>query len=138
MKVGTRRYLSALVVACAVAAAACGDDDDASGGPGAGNPTGVGNSCAKNDDCATDNCYLGPGGGYCTTTCSDEGSSSQCPVDTVCKPIQGGARRCLLVCGSASSCRDTGAGCADDFCPSGSSCVSVGGTDNRACEPAPG
>jgi hypothetical protein len=115
---------------------ACGDDDDAPP-PAGSNPTGVGNACAKNEDCAvTKNCYLGPGGGYCTTTCSDEGSTSQCPLDTICKPIQGGVRRCLLVCGSLSTCRET-AGCAAEFCPTGSACVSVSNASAKACEPNP-
>lgn len=74
---------------------ACGGDDAnvSSSNGGSGNPSGVGNSCTKNEDCSTNNRYLGPGGGYCATTCSDEGSTSQCPLDTICKPIQGGARR---------------------------------------------
>ena len=122
--------LAALLLA--LVAPACGDDDDDDGG----NPSGVGNACARNEDCRTNECYLGPGGGYCTSVCNDEGSLSQCPEDTVCKPIQGGARRCLLVCGSTSAC--DGLACEDDFCPRGSSCVSVSNTDRKACEPDPG
>jgi hypothetical protein len=125
-----------VVIAVAVAIVACGDDDNNTGTVG-GNAAGVGNFCAKNEDCPTNNCYLGPGGGYCTTTCNDEGSIDQCPVDTVCKPIQGGARRCLLICGSKSTC-DNPNGCDTNFCPSGSSCTSVSGTENKACEPNPG
>lgn len=102
---------------------------------GCNSGSGVGNSCAVDEDCETGTCYLGPGGGYCTSPCSTEGDISECPEDTVCKPIQGGARRCLLVCGSTSSC--DGTSCAEDFCPSGSSCTSVGNTDLRACEPDP-
>lgn len=135
-----RRNVWALAGAITVIGlAACGSDDPAAGSSGGGtdNPAGVGNACAKNEDCATSNCYLGPGGGYCTTTCSDEGSTAQCPVDTVCKPIQGGARRCLLVCGSASAC-DGRSDCASAFCPSGSSCTSVSNTQARVCEPNPG
>ena len=58
---------------------ACGDD-------GPLHPEGVGNACTEDADCPTNNCYLGPAGGYCTATCQDEGSTDQCPVDTVCKP----------------------------------------------------
>jgi hypothetical protein len=111
--------------------AACGGDDNA----GPLNPAGVGNHCAKNEDCATLNCYLGRAGGYCTSACASEGDTSQCPLDTVCKPIQGGPARCLLVCGSASTCGERT--CPDAFCPIGSSCVSVSGTSLRACEPEP-
>ena len=118
---------------------ACGSDDPPPNNAGARvNEAGVGNHCLKNEDCPTNNCYLGPGGGYCTTECADEGSTSQCPLDTVCKPIQGGARRCLLICGSNSTCDDFDAGCAEDFCPSGSSCTSISNTTERACEPNPG
>jgi hypothetical protein len=99
------------------------------------NPSGVGNHCEKDADCKIGACYLGPGGGYCTTECMTEGSTSECPVDTICKPIQGGARRCLLVCGSESSCGE--ATCDADFCPSGSSCASVSNSTSRGCEPNP-
>lgn len=114
----------------------CGDDDDdvVAGGPY--QPDGVGNACVKNEDCPTNNCYLGPAGGYCTSDCQDEGSSSQCPVDTVCKPIQGRAASCLLVCGSDYYC-PAGTTCSDSWCPYGSSCVSVSNTDLSACEPNP-
>ncbi|MDH5675600.1 MAG: hypothetical protein OEZ06_25985 [Myxococcales bacterium] len=112
----------------------CGDDDaDAAGGRG--NPAGVGNHCDHDDDCQTGECYIGPGGGYCTSPCASEGDVSDCPADTVCKPIQGGARRCLLICGSDSACDFDD--CAQDYCPSGSSCVGVDNTEHRACEPNP-
>ena len=113
----------------------CGDDDDSNGATGTGNPDGVSNSCGEDADCETGECYIGRGGGYCTTVCMDEGSTEQCPLDTVCKPIQGGARRCLLVCGSDSACDFTD--CETDYCPSGSSCVSIDGTTHQACEPSP-
>ena len=87
-----------LIAAFSLGFVGCDDDDDDDNG--SGHEQGIGNSCDSNDDCPTDNCYLGPAGGYCTSTCQDEGSTEQCPVDTVCKPIQGGARRCLLVCGT--------------------------------------
>jgi hypothetical protein len=102
---------------------------------GCGHSSGVGNACSEDRDCATGTCYVGPGGGYCTSPCSEEGDVSECPTDTVCKPIQGGDRRCLLVCGSESAC--DGGECRDDFCPEGSSCIDVGNTDLRACEPNP-
>ena len=124
-----------MFVVTAAAIVACGDDDNT--GTTTGNAAGVGNYCEKNDDCPSKNCYIGPGGGYCTTTCSDEGSTAQCPLDTVCKPIQGGARRCLLICGSKSTCDDPN-GCGAEFCPSGSSCTSVSGSSSKACEPDPG
>jgi hypothetical protein len=116
----------AVILFC-LATATCGSDD---------NPAGVGNRCAKDDDCQTKVCYLGPGGGYCTAPCEREGDTSACPRDTVCKPIQGGPRRCLLICGSASTCGQ--AACDKDFCPTGSSCVAIANTTTtRACEPSP-
>jgi len=127
-----RRRDAALVAAIWLTlVTSCGGDD--SGGPS--NPAGIGNRCVRAEDCPTGECYLGPGGGYCTSPCTTEGDISECPLDTVCKPIQGGARRCLLVCGSSSSCGD--ARCPDGFCPSGSSCVSVSHTGLKACEPEP-
>lgn len=106
------------------------------GGGSGGQPDGVGNTCAEDADCVTGTCYLGPGGGYCTTECENEGSTEECPVDTICKPIQGGPARCLLVCGSETSC-DGDADCADDFCPVGSSCVNVSDSEFDGCEPDP-
>jgi hypothetical protein len=106
-------------------------------GPGCGGDSeGIGNSCEVDDDCQTNQCYIGPGGGYCTAPCTAEGDVSACPRDTVCKPIQGGALRCLLVCGSDSACDGSG-DCGDDHCPAGSSCVTVDNTDHMACEPSP-
>src|SRR5688500_10556665 len=107
------RYLVLGAIAVVLAIVACGADDN---DLGSGNPAGVGLGCARNEDCPTQNCYLGPGGGYCTTNCADEGSTTQCPTDTVCKPIQGGARRCLLICGSGTACGTPDAGCGVDFC----------------------
>lgn len=114
-----------------ITSSGCGDDDDEGG-----NPAGVGNHCDSNDDCrAGAECYLGPGGGYCTTPCDLEGDTSACPADTVCKPIQGGPRRCLLICGSDSTCPEPP--CQERYCPSGSSCTDISGTDLTACEPNP-
>lgn len=137
-RVGQRRASRALALALisgafAALLASCGSDRDRDRDAHA---DGVGNFCVEDADCPTGECYLGPGGGYCTSPCSEEGDTSECPLDTVCKPIQGGARRCLLICGSDSSCDE--AGCPVDFCPVGSSCVSVGGTSQKACEPDPG
>lgn len=100
-----------------------------------GHPDGIGNACARDADCPSGTCYLGPAGGYCTAPCKNEGSTAECPVDTVCKPIQGGARRCLLVCGSDHYC--PGSDCASDWCPAGSACVTVSNTTRRGCEPNP-
>lgn len=129
---GCRSLLStvALGVALAFAMGACGDD-------GPGHPEGVGNACIEDADCPTNNCYLGPAGGYCTASCEDEGSTDQCPIDTVCKPIQGGPRRCLLICGSTYYCPE-GEDCLDDWCPAGSSCTDVANSDLMGCEPEPG
>jgi hypothetical protein len=106
---------------------ACDDED---------NREGVGNHCLRDDDCPTKLCYLGPGGGYCTSPCEVEGDTAACPQDTICKPIQGGARRCLLICGSDSTCSKDG--CPTDFCPAGSACTSVSNANAKACEPSPG
>jgi hypothetical protein len=122
---------SVILFAAAAVWSACADEHDS------GHPDGVGNACEVDDDCDTGECYLGPGGGYCTSPCSNEGAVDECPDDTVCKPIQGGARRCLLVCGSHSAC-DGHDDCDVEHCPDGSSCVTVSNTDHLACEPNPG
>lgn len=116
------------------ALAGCGGDDH---DDGHGNPAGVGNYCESDDDCDTGECYQGPEQGYCTAECDAEGNVDECPEDTVCKPIQGGAKRCLLICGSDSACGDA-EDCGDEYCPNGSSCVNVSETDHSGCEPDPG
>ena len=130
------RYLVSMIVLfvfVATALAGCDDDD----GDDGSHPDGIGNSCSEDADCEIGECYLGPGGGYCTTECENEGATiSECPVDTVCKPIQGGQASCLLICGSESSCQDLDDR-DDDYCPDGSSCVTVSETDYMACEPDP-
>lgn len=119
-----RALITLFIVAAFSLGLSCGDGSD-----------GVGNSCEEDDDCDTGTCYVGPGGGYCTAPCENEGSVDGCPEDTVCKPIQGGPARCLLVCGSDSACED--GACEDDECPSGSSCTDISDSDARACEPNP-
>ena len=121
-----KHFLFSLAIALLLPTA-CGDRTHADG---------VGNTCEEDDDCETGDCYIGPDGGYCTAPCGGEGETADCPADTVCKPIQGGPARCLLVCGSESACDDRG-GCDDDECPAGSGCVDVSDTDLRACEPNP-
>lgn len=120
----------------AVIVASCGGNDSGSEGGSSGNPSGIGNYCEVDEDCPTGTCYLGPGGGYCTSPCSREGETGDCPADTVCKPIQGGPSRCLLICGSESSCRESEP-CGSLYCPQGSACVSVDSTEHRGCEPEP-
>jgi hypothetical protein len=112
----------------------CGDDDDDAPPR---HPQGVGNYCEADTDCPTGVCYIGPGGGYCTAECEDEGDTAACPVDTVCKPIQGGPARCLLICGSDTSCGSID-DCGEQYCPNGSSCVAVSMSDFAGCEPDPG
>ena len=110
----------------------CGDDSSSDE-----HPEGIGNSCVEDADCEIGECYLGPGGGYCTTECENEGATTEeCPTDTICKPIQGGPVRCLLICGSESSC-DELEDCAEDYCPEGSSCVDISESDLNGCEPDP-
>lgn len=116
----------------------CGGDDDDDGDANRGNPAEVGSRCETDEDCETGNCYTGSEIGYCTTECSEEGELEACPADTVCKPIQGMAPRCLLICGSETACADIEDDtCEDDWCPGSSSCVSVSNTDASACEPDP-
>ena len=85
---------------------------------------GIAGACAHDDDCPTGECYTGTDPGYCTAECETEGSTSECPVDTVCKRIQGGPASCLLLC------EDT------NHCPGNSECNSVPSSDGLSgCEP---
>ena len=64
------------VVIVSVALAPIGCDDDDEDGDETGHELGVGNKCEGDDDSETGTCYLGPGGGYCTSLCTDEGDTS--------------------------------------------------------------
>lgn len=84
----------------------------------------VGSSCDDDDDCAFGECYTESEPGYCTAECESEGSTDECPEDTVCKKIEGGPARCLLICED------------DDHCPDNSECNDVPDSDGlRGCEP---
>lgn len=93
-----------------LACAACGAHDVAA-------------SCGDDDECETGLCYTESEPGYCTAECGDEGSTDECPVDTVCKRIEGGPARCLLICE------------VNEECPPNSDCNNVSDSDFRACEP---
>lgn len=120
-------------VVLVVASAFAGCDDD---GDDRSNPSGVGNRCASDEDCETGTCFIRGDFGYCTKPCTVEGDTSECPPDSICKPIQGGERRCLLICGSETACGPLER-CDRDYCPEGSSCGSVASTSLLACEPTP-
>lgn len=84
----------------------------------------VGNACDDDDDCVFGECFTDSDPGYCTAECENEGSTSECPDDTVCKRIQGGPARCILICED------------DGGCPSNSECNDVPDSDGtQACEP---
>ena len=121
-----------LLLTLASALAGCEDDDD----DDRLNPSGVGNRCARDADCETGGCFVRDGFGYCTKACNREGDTTECPLDSVCKPIQGGERRCLLICGSDTACGLLDR-CERESCPAGSSCVGVANTTELACEPKP-
>ena len=97
-----------------LAALACG---------GGGGPHDVAGACADDDDCAFGECYTASDPGYCTAECENEGSTSECPEDTVCKRIEGGDPRCLLVCED------------DGDCPDNSDCNPISESDLKGCEP---
>src|SRR5690606_9290712 len=61
MPTRVRTFVTGLLAALAVGLACNG------GGPQ--HPEGIGNYCEADDQCATNLCYLGPGGGYCTSPC---------------------------------------------------------------------
>lgn len=86
-------------------------------------PRDVAGSCFYDEDCATGTCYTESEPGYCTAVCETEGSTSECPADTVCKRIEGGDPRCILVCED------------DEDCPTNSDCNNVPDADVNGCEP---
>lgn len=89
-----------------------------------GGPQDVASSCETDADCASGVCYTGSDPGYCTAECETEGSTAECPPDTVCKRIEGGPARCLLVCDD------------DGDCPTNSECNDVPDSDGlKGCEP---
>ena len=102
----------ALVLVLLVALAGCRASED------------IGNSCDDDDDCSFGECFTDSDPGYCTALCETEGSTSECPEDTVCKNIQGGPSRCILSCTE------------DQACPSNSECNDVPSSDGeKGCEP---
>lgn len=68
-------------------------------------PGRVGDACEVGADCATARCSVATHGGYCTALCWDEGSTWQCPSESVCKRIKGFAHQCLRVCRRRTDCQ---------------------------------
>ena len=85
-------------------------------------PSDTSAACDEDADCESGECYTDSDPGYCTAECETEGSTEECPTDTVCKRIEGGPARCILICET------------DDQCPENSDCNSVNG-DIDGCEP---
>lgn len=80
---------------------------DSKRGPGVGRAR-----CAKDEDCTVGTCYTQSTPGYCAASYATEGSTSECPADTVCKRIVGGPAR-----------------------PSNSDCNPIPDSALRGCEP---
>lgn len=83
----------------------------------------TGAECDDDGDCETGLCFTDSNPGYCTSLCLSEGSTEECPANTVCKPIQGGQLSCILICEEQS------------HCPDNSDCNNVSDTDLMGCEP---
>jgi hypothetical protein len=124
-----RRPAAGHLVVVLALAQACTDDVQLAGS------SDVGARCERDTDCRTGLCYVTRAGGYCTAACEAEGDTAACPRSSVCKPIQGGFIRCLLICGTTAACEGTD--CPMDFCPTGSSCAPVANSMLKACEPSP-
>lgn len=91
-----------------------------------GDPPNVGGSCSSNEMCDEGlTCDTAIPGGYCTTSCSTTGSTSECPEDSVCDTVSGAGVTCVKICKTAEDCR----GDLD--------CNGVSGTNIKACKPKP-
>lgn len=89
-----------------------------------GSPPNVGGTCTSDDDCDEElTCDTAPVGGYCTTSCTTSGSTSECPEESVCDSVAGTALNCVKMCKSAEDCR------ADQ------DCNGVSGSSIKACKP---
>jgi len=96
-------------------AAACSDD-----------PPNVGGTCTAMDECDEGlTCDTTVPAGYCTTTCTTSGSTSECPESSVCDAIAGTAVTCVKICKTGADCR------ADQ------DCNGVSGSNVKACKPKP-
>jgi hypothetical protein len=88
-------------------------------------PPNVGAVCAA-DAGGCDNglhCDTTADGGYCTTGCSTQGSTSECPEQAICDSFAGGPMECFRICTVQSDCR------ADQ------ECNGLTGSSIKACKP---
>ena len=101
-----------LVFAAILALAACGGPPDVAG------------TCAGNADCDDGlTCNTSIPMGYCTASCTTGGSTDECPEESVCDQITGGAMSCVKICKTDTDCRsDLG-------------CNGVTGSNIKACKP---
>jgi hypothetical protein len=84
----------------------------------------IGDACTKDSECHSgETCLTNEPGGFCGKTCSEEGSTSECPGSSICTN-QSGPLICAPKCTSQSDCRV------------GYECVGVGNVSNtKACRP---
>jgi len=104
---------AALCLATAVGPAAC-----------SGTPPNVGATCTASEGCDPGlQCDATADGGYCTTGCSTQGSTSECPDQSVCDSFAGGPKECFRICTVQADCR------ADQ------ECNGLTGSTIKACKP---
>ena len=87
-------------------------------------PPNVGGTCTASGGCDEDlTCNTSIPGGYCTTSCTTPGSTSECPEDSVCDAITGAVTSCVKICKGSSDCR------------SDLDCNGVSSSNIKACKP---
>jgi len=65
----------------------------------------IGLPCEKRDDCAPSQDCFPAVGGFCSKGCVTEGSTQECPQDTVCTFLGGTSLGCSPYCAVDSDCR---------------------------------
>ena len=89
-------------------------------------PPNVGATCTATSGCDVGlMCNTTVPAGYCTTSCTTSGSTTECPEESVCDAIAGTAITCVKICKSSADCR------------SDQDCNGVSGSNIKACKPKP-
>jgi hypothetical protein len=89
-----------------------------------GSSSKIGGTCSSNGDCQSGlMCNTAIAGGYCTKSCTTVASTTECPADSICDSLSGGAGNgCEQICTKQSDCRD------------GLECDGVSGSNVKACK----
>lgn len=105
-----KRLVAAFFLVSALVVAGCGTST-------------VGLACTTADDCDNgQTCFTDTPGGYCSSTCQQEGTDEECPGGSVCA-AHSGRLLCSTVCETKEDCRA-------DY-----ECNGITGSSIKACRP---